>query len=95
MANKKDQILAAAISCALKRGYRCITRDEVSTIVGSCSSLINWYFPTMADLKTAVIQTAIDREILEIIAQGLSVGDSLTENLPNELKQKVSNFLTN
>lgn len=95
MANKKDLILDAAIACALLKGYRSITREAVSNLAGSSCSLVNWYFPTVAHLKDEVIKTAIHREILEIIAQGLSIGDPLTNHLPPELKQKVSDFLTN
>jgi hypothetical protein len=44
-------------------------------------------------LKRAVVDTAIEREILPIVAQVISLGDKQTANIKNSLKQKVIAFI--
>ena len=92
---RKSEILNAAIEVAKKIGYQSITRETVALAADTSCALVTRYFTTMAQLKGAVMMTAIDREILPIIAQGLSLGDARALKIQEELKQKVITFLSN
>lgn len=92
---RKEEILNAAIELASKIGYLNLTRDGVAEAANTSSGLVTCYFTNMEQLKKAVMDAAIKREILPIIAQGLSLGDEQTFNISSELKQKVLAFLTN
>ena len=91
---RKEQILHAAIELASKVGYQVILRDEIAAIIGASPALISFHFATMEQLRSEVMRAAIEREILPIIAQGLSIGDKQTQNLKPELRQKVISFFT-
>ena len=91
---REKQILDAALSLSVKIGYSCITRDAVAEIAGVSSALIANYFPRMYHLKQAIMQTAIKQEVLEVIAQGLSIRDPMALKISNELKVKVLSLLS-
>jgi len=90
---RKEHILKAAITLAREVGYKNITRDTVAESAGISSSLIAAYFPTMDDLKNAVMTAAIDRNVFEIIAQGLVIGDKQANNLSKQMKRKVVDYI--
>lgn len=91
---RKTQILKAAVSLSKSLGYKSITRDAVAKKAGIASSLIAFYFPKMTDLKNAVLETAIEKSILEIIAQALSVNDETALKLSSTVKNKVASYLS-
>lgn len=93
--HRRSQVLDAAIELAITGGYQTITREKVAETANISEALVNWYFTTMDQLKELVVQTAIQREILPIIAQGISVGDKHTSTISKELRQKVITFLNN
>lgn len=91
---RREEILSAAVELANKIGYQNITRDAVANIAGISSGLIALYFNTMAQLKKAVMKTAIDKQILPIIAQGLSLGDTQAQRVSSDLKKRVTQFFS-
>lgn len=92
---RREEILNAAIELANKIGYQNITRDAVASLAGISAGLIALYFNTMAQLKEAVMRTAIEKEILPIIAQGLGLGDPQAQEVNQDLKKRVVEFLSN
>jgi AcrR family transcriptional regulator len=91
---RRELILDAAIQLSIKIGYRSITRDAVADIAGISSALIAKYFPRMTQLKQAVMQTAISREVVEVIIQGLAINDIQALNIDYDLKEKVMKYLS-
>lgn len=90
---RKKQILDAAIKLSVKIGYSSITRDAVAAHANISSSLIANYFPTMHDLKTSVIITAVLQGQVEIIAQGLSLNDPVALSAPERLRKRAAKFI--
>ena len=88
-AKRKQQILDAAVDRARDHGYMSITRSEVATAAGVSTGLVNKYYSTFPQLKRAVMRAAIQREILEIIAQGLTAKDPQAFKAPDELKKRA------
>ena len=86
---RKDQILNASIDVALNNGYDKMTRCEIALYAGVSVGLITNYFGTMRQLKRAVMRAAIQREIPEIIAQGLANNDPNAQKASDELKAKA------
>jgi AcrR family transcriptional regulator len=91
---RRELILDAAIKLSIKVGYKSITRDAVADVAGISSALIAKYFPRMPQLKQAVMQTAISREIVEVIIQGLAINDVQALHIDYELKEKVMTYLS-
>ena len=92
---RKQQILDAAIELAVEKGYRNITRKDVAIASKSASGLIGRYFKTVAGLKRSIVEASIEREIMPILAENLSIKGEETKLISAELKEKVILYLTN
>ncbi len=92
---RKNIILTAGIKLSIRIGYNVITRDEVARWAKISSPLISRYFPRMKHLRFAVMNAAIEREVVEVIAQGIILADPQTMKISEATKQKVlSHFKT-
>ena len=87
---RKEQILDTAIELSIEHGYRQLTRRAVAKKIQCTQTLISHYYASIKDLREAVLNTAIEREVLPILAQDLTIGGVLTDTL----KQKVIAYLT-
>jgi DNA-binding transcriptional regulator YbjK len=92
---RKYHILGVAVELAKTKGYDKITRDSIAKEAGISVGLVTRYFKTMAQLKRAVMRAAIQREVTEIIAQGLANGDEHAKKAPAELKDKAAVLIAN
>lgn len=90
---RKKQILECAIQLSKKIGYKSITRDPVADLAKVTSSLVAYYYPRMSDLEAAVLREAIDKEIFELIAQGLLLKDPIAMEITTELKKKTNEYI--
>jgi len=88
--DRKILILDAAVSLSKQgRGYIDLSRSNVAKAAGVSPGLVCKYFPAMKDLKKAVMKTAIEQELLPVIAQGLAVSDPIARNAPQEIRTKA------
>lgn len=92
---RKETILTAAVSVAKTNGYNKMTRDDIARHAGVSTGLVTFYFSTMTQLRRAVIRSAITNEVLEVVAQGLAIGDDQAKKAPDELKKRATDFLIN
>lgn len=86
---RRDQILTAAMAMALDTGYDSLTRDGVAERAGVAMGQVNHVFNKMEHLRRAVMRSAVSRELLPIIAQGIAHGDKIAHGAPKWLKQKA------
>ena len=92
---RKQEILEAALLLAYEGNYATITRAEVAKIVGCTPPLINNYFKTMCDLRTAVLKLATKRGINRVINQGIVNRDKFINGVPVDiLKSAAKNILS-
>lgn len=92
---RKEQILNTAINLSLENGYRQLTRRSIANRMQCASALINHYFNGIEELKKIVLKTAIEQEIIPIIADNYIGWGRETAELPQHLKEKVIRYLTN
>jgi len=92
---RKEQILNTAINLAIEKGYRQLTRRAVANRMQCASALINHYFKDIENLRNIVLLTAIEKEILPILAENYAAWGEETAELPQQLKEKVIRYLTN
>lgn len=92
---RREEILSASVDIAKERGYLNITREEVAERAGVSSGLVTTYFDSMTQLKKELMQRAVDLEILEIIAQGLTLSDPIAESASIFLRAKAIAGLNN
>lgn len=91
---RNTAILEAAIAEAKEQGYQWITREAVAKRAGVSVGSVSNAYERMVFLKRAVLRAAIDREILEIVAQGLADGSEIARGAPSDLKQRAAVHLT-
>lgn len=91
--NRDTLILDAAIELALAHGYQNITREQVAYRAGVAVGTVNNAYATMIGLKRAVLQAAVDRSIVEIVAQGRADQSPITRDIPDDLKSAVVSHL--
>lgn len=91
---RRELILDAAIKLSVEIGYNKLTRDAIAERAKVSSALVSAYFSRMHTIKTAVMQAAIEREIVEIIAQGMTLNDPHALKIKNTTKQKVLSYLS-
>lgn len=86
---RKEQILATAIKISIETGYQQLTRNAVAHSMQCTAPLISHYY-SIEDLRRDVLSTAIEKEIMPILAQSIVTRG---HEIPAELKQKVIQYL--
>lgn len=98
-ADRRQQILEAAVSQAAKVGYANIRREAIAAAAGVSPALVNVYFSTMQQLKRDVMRAALaavrdvapccaeHRAGLAIIGQGLANKDKHAAKAPEAVKR--------
>jgi|SRR5690606_5627829 len=92
---RKQQILDAAINISIQKGYRQLTRQAVANKLCCAGALINHYYGDIDSLRDIVLKTAIEKEIMPILAENYGTRGKETSNLSPALKEKVINYLMN
>lgn len=92
---RKALILNTAINLSIEKGYKNLTRRSVANRIQCASALINHYFEGIENLRTIVLKTALDKEIIPILAENYASWGEETAQLPQDVKQKVIRYLTN
>lgn len=87
----KDNILEVAYVMAQRDGFGSLTRDGVAAEAGVAMGSVNHHWGKMSALREAVMQRAVEEENLEIIAQGIALGDKIANSAPREIRVKAVN----
>lgn len=93
-ADRREQILDAAVGMARDIGFQKITRDGVAGRAGVAMGLVTRYFGTMCQLRRAVMRSAVKNEVISVIAEGLAIGDPHAKKAGPELKARVISFIS-
>ena len=87
------QLLNAAIEVARSEGYEKVTFSRVAKQVDVSPALVIHYFKSTEQLRNAVMRMAVRREILELIAQGLTRRDPIAIQAPADLKASAAEYI--
>ena len=86
-ADRKAAILEAAVNLAQLDGYRNLTIRSVARVSGVSAPLVSFYFYCTDDLLTAVMEEAVRRKVLSVVAEGLAHRHPTAVAAPVELQQ--------
>lgn len=84
---RRNQILAAALQLAESDHYRAITRDQIANRAKTATGTINRVFGTMAKLRHAIVERAIEEESLTVIGQAIAENHGIV--IPMVLRRKA------
>lgn len=85
----KEHILDTAYKMAQRDGFAAITRDGVAAEAGVAMGSVNHHYGTMQVLRDAVMQRAVEEEQLELIAQGIAMGDNVAKTATLALRKRA------
>lgn len=85
----KEHILEVAYTMAQRDGFGTLTRDGVAAEAGVAMGSVNHHWVKMSALRKAVMQRAVEEENLELIGQGMALGDSVAKSAPLELRTRA------
>lgn len=88
--DRDGRILNAALEQAKTDGFQWITRDAVAEAAGVSPATVNTAYGTMRGLKRAVLQAAVDRNVLEVVAQGLAERHEIVMNAPEDVRRRAA-----
>jgi AcrR family transcriptional regulator len=89
----KATILGAAVSVARKNGLHRLTRLDVATAAECGTGTVSYHFGDMDGLANAVVEYAVQHEVLEIIAQARVDKHAALGRMSAELKARVAAYI--
>ena len=92
-ADRKAAILEAAVNLAQLSGYRSLTIRSVARAASVSSPLVSFYFYCTDDLLTAVMEEAVRRRVLSVVAEGLAHRHPAAVAAPIALQQAAAQTL--
>lgn len=90
---RHSQILDAAVKIALEKGIYNFGIVNVARSIANCSKpTVRHYFSNITELRTAVIEAAIERGHGRLVAQAITMDDPCVRHLSKSERKK---YLTN
>jgi AcrR family transcriptional regulator len=89
----KLRILQAAISLAREGGFSKVTRDNVALAAGVATGLLYHYYDSIDDVKSKVLEVAIEAEDAELLKCGIVAAHPTALGAPDELKKRALELL--
>jgi AcrR family transcriptional regulator len=89
----KDLIVIAATKLAARHGYNRLTRHQIADYMGIVPSSISFHCGTMEKLRSLMVGHAIEKGIIEVLAQALADRHPLAIKAPKELKARAARLL--
>jgi AcrR family transcriptional regulator len=88
-ADRREEILNAALDLAGRIGYTKVSRDKIADKIGLTGQAVQYHIGTMAKLRRDLMRHAIRKENLVVIGQGLAARDSHAAKAPEALRRKA------
>jgi len=90
---KSEEIMTAAVSLAVERGYMKFSRAQVASRAQVSEGLVSYYYSEMANLRTEVVRYAIRHNVLPIVAAALVTAHPLALEAPLEVRKLAAESL--
>lgn len=86
-ADRREELLEAALKLAEKHGYRNVTRAEIAAACNVSPSLISHHFGTRTQFQRTLMRYAIKHESAPVVMQGLAEGNAYAKKAPEALRE--------
>lgn len=86
---RNHSVLEAALALATERGFRKFSRSDVAKRAGVADGSVNNAYGTMDGLHDAVMEQAVQRGLLGIVATGLALQHPVACAAPPDLKNSA------
>jgi len=85
-ADRKEEIIFAAMAVAREIGYQQVTRNLIAERAGTSDALVTTRLGTTDEIAQLIMREAVIRRDLTIIAQGIATNDPIAIAAPEELR---------
>jgi AcrR family transcriptional regulator len=89
----REKITKAALSLAVKQGYRLVRRDDVAEKAGVSIGLVTHYFGGMEGLRDAIVKQALASNNLQVMAEALVAQHPAMAELTADQHNEVLSFI--
>ena len=90
---RREELLKAALKLAHCGGFKQVMQKDIAQATGCSPALVAKYFGERSLLPGIIMAAAIKYEDVEVLLQGLSVGDITARGAPEELRNAAKNRL--
>lgn len=90
MTKLKDAILVCAVQRARHTGLMAFTREQVAKVANCSEANVSYHFGVMDKLRTAVVEYAVENEVVEILAQARAVRHPALGRMSQQLRERVA-----
>lgn len=92
--DRLEQIIQTALSLARKRGsFLNVRRRDIAKELGVSRALISHYLCNVKAIQYAILECAIQREAIDIVAQGLLAKHPAVLEAPDEIRKAARWYL--
>lgn len=91
--DRKGQLLAAGVTAARSLGWYKVTRKHIAEVTGTAPSLTNYYFPSKSELRDAIMEEAVIKGVVSVVAEGLVYGHPAATAAPAPLRAKAEAYV--
>ena len=91
---RADRVLDAACGLVETEGLAAFSRSRVAAYARCSLGTVSNAYGDMQSLRDAVMQEAVTRPILSVLAQGLAMGDPIARAAPEHVRQAALASLT-
>ena len=89
----KATILGAAVTLARKNGLHRLTRLDIATSAECGTGTVSYHFGDMDGVTNAVVEYAVQHEVLEILAQARVEKHAALGRMSADLKARVAAYI--
>lgn len=90
---RQQQLMEAALKVAKDEGWSKLTRAKVACQAGVAASLINFYFGDKDQFRTSVMQEAVMRNLVSVVAEGLLYHNKAALDAPEALRKRAKDYV--
>lgn len=88
-----ELLIETGLELAKEIGYSHVNRLNLADRANVSPSLISHYFGSTDALRDMLINKAVAREVLPVIAQGIAYGHIHAKHAPRELKKRALDYI--
>lgn len=85
----EEHLVDVALKIAETKGWQAMTREAIAKRAECSTGIVSLRFKTMENMRRTVMRAAVKREVLAVVAQGLTMKDRHALKAPEELRQRA------
>jgi AcrR family transcriptional regulator len=90
---RRDQLIDIAVEVAKEKHFCAVSCKDVADRAGCSPGLIIHYFDTVEHLRDRIVQKAVERSVVEVVAQAMCARHPLMKTTRSSLRRAALEHL--